>query len=245
MSEGEAIAAYLNEAIRKMLPHIQGGFIGGDGAGRTFAALTISPQRPGQNGEDGPGKHDSRTKTPDPKKAPRKKKYLDAFGANLTELAKEGKIDRVVGRQKEIERAIQILNRRIKNNPVLIGEPGVGKTAIAEGLAVRIISKAVPAKLFNYEIYRIDMTTIVAGTQFRGQFESRMKGLIDEAKSFSNIILVIDEIHNLIGAGEAEGAVNAANILKPALARGDIQVIGATTLREYRRHIEKIGRAHV
>jgi ATP-dependent Clp protease ATP-binding subunit ClpE len=173
------------------------------------------------------------------KKNTRKKKYLDAFGANLTEQARDGRIDRVIGRQKEVDRVIQILNRRTKNNPVLIGEPGVGKTAIAEGLAVRIVKKNVPAKLFNYEIYRIDMTGVIAGTQFRGQFESRMKGIIEEAKSFENIILVIDEIHNLMGAGEADGAMNAANILKPALAKGDIQVIGATTLKEYRKYIEK------
>ena len=199
-----------------------------------LAALTLFPQR---NGDDrGAGKSDSKTKTQEKK---RKKKFLDLYGANLTELAKEGKIDRVIGRQKEIDRTIQILNRRLKNNPILIGEPGVGKTAIAEGLAVRIIKKTVPAKLYNYEIYRIDMTTVIAGTQFRGQFESRMKGIVEEAKSFLNIILVIDEIHNLLGAGEADGAMNAANILKPALARGEIQVVGATTLREYRRHVER------
>jgi ATP-dependent Clp protease ATP-binding subunit ClpE len=208
----------------------------------TYGALTMFPQRGGDDHGDregrGGGKTDSKTKTQE-KKQQRKKKFLDLYGANLTDLAKEGKIDRVIGRQKEIDRAIQILNRRLKNNPILIGEPGVGKTAIAEGLAVRIIKKAVPAKLYNFEIYRIDMTTVIAGTQFRGQFESRMKGIIDEAKSFSNIILVIDEIHNLLGAGDADGAMNAANILKPALARGEIQVIGATTLREYRRHIER------
>lgn len=199
-----------------------------------FGALTLFPQRSADDA--GEGKSESKTKTQEKK---RKKKYLDLYGANLTDLAKEGKIDRVIGRQKEIDRAIQILNRRLKNNPILIGEPGVGKTAIAEGLAVRIIKKMVPAKLYNYEIYRIDMTTVIAGTQFRGQFESRMKGIVEEAKSFANIILVIDEIHNLLGAGEADGAMNAANILKPALARGEIQVIGATTLREYRRHVER------
>ena len=208
-----------------------GGFFGQTGP---FAALTLFPQR--NNDDRNGGKSDAKTKTQEKK---RKKKFLDLYGANLTELAKEGKIDRVIGRQKEIDRTIQILNRRLKNNPILIGEPGVGKTAIAEGLAVRIIKKAVPAKLYNYEIYRIDMTTVIAGTQFRGQFESRMKGIVEEAKSFSNIILVIDEIHNLLGAGEADGAMNAANILKPALARGEIQVVGATTLREYRRHVER------
>ena len=183
----------------------------------------------------------SKTKTSQDKKTanPKKKKFLDTYGANLIDKAKEGKLDKVVGRHREIDRVIQILNRRTKNNPVLIGEPGVGKTAIAEGLAVRIADKQVPVKLFNAEVYLLDMTSIVAGTQFRGQFESRMKGIIEEAKTFGNIILVIDELHNIMGAGEAEGAMNAANILKPALSRGEIQVIGATTLNEYRKHIEK------
>ncbi|MDP4182276.1 MAG: AAA family ATPase [Bacillota bacterium] len=180
----------------------------------------------------------TKTKTQE-KKNLKKKKYLDLYGANLTDLAKENKLDRVIGRQREVDRVVQILNRRTKNNPVLIGEPGVGKTAIAEGLAVRIIEKQVPAKLFNVEVYLLDLTGIVAGTQFRGQFESRMKGILDEVKSLGNVILVIDELHNIMGAGEAEGAMNAANILKPALARGEIQVIGATTLKEYRKHIEK------
>ena len=180
----------------------------------------------------------TRTKTQE-KKTSKKKKYLDAYGSNLTDQAKEDKIDRVIGRQREIDRVIQILNRRTKNNPVLIGEPGVGKTAIAEGLAVRIAKRQVPAKLFSAEIYLLDLTAIVAGTQFRGQFESRMKGIIEEAKSVGNVILVIDELHNIMGAGEAEGAMNAANILKPALAKGEIQVIGATTLNEYRKSIEK------
>jgi len=170
---------------------------------------------------------------------PKKKKYLDTYGTNLIVKAKEGKIDRVIGRNREIERVIQILNRRNKNNPVLIGEPGVGKTAIAEGLALRIVNRDVPVKLFNAEVYVLDLTSIVAGTQFRGQFENRMKGIIEECKALGNIILVIDEIHNIMGAGEAEGAMNAANILKPALAKGEIQVIGATTLDEYRKHIEK------
>ncbi len=183
----------------------------------------------------------SKTKTGQDKKtaSQKKKKFLDTYGANLIDKAKEGKLDKVVGRHREIDRVIQILNRRTKNNPVLIGEPGVGKTAIAEGLAVRIADKQVPVKLFNAEVYLLDMTSIVAGTQFRGQFESRMKGIIEEAKTFGNIILVIDELHNIMGAGEAEGAMNAANILKPALSRGEIQVIGATTLNEYRKHIEK------
>ncbi len=184
------------------------------------------------------GKNGTRTKTQE-KKSLKKKKYLDMYGTNLTDMAREDKIDRVIGRNREIDRVVQILNRRTKNNPVLIGEPGVGKTAIAEGLAVRIAKRQIPAKLFNAEIYLLDMTGIVAGTQFRGQFESRMKGIIEEAKSLGNVILIIDELHNIMGAGEAEGAMNAANILKPALSRGEIQVIGATTLNEYRKHIEK------
>ncbi|GAB6150034.1 ABC transporter ATPase [Clostridium novyi A str. BKT29909] len=170
----------------------------------------------------------------------KKTKYLNKYGINLTDKAKEHKVDKVVGRNREIDRVIQILNRRNKNNPILIGEPGVGKTAIAEGLAVRISEKNVPAKLFETEVYLLDLTAVVAGTQFRGQFESRMKSIIDEAKSNGNVILVIDEVHNIMGAGEAQGgSMNAANILKPALARGDIQVIGATTLDEYRKYIEK------
>jgi ATP-dependent Clp protease ATP-binding subunit ClpA len=158
----------------------------------------------------------------------------------LTEQARFGELDRIIGREREIDRVVQILNRRSKNNPVLIGEPGVGKTAIAEGLAVRIAEKKVPVKLFNTEIYLLDLTAVVAGTQFRGQFEARMKAIIDEAKKAGNIVIVIDELHNIVGAGEAEGgAMNAANILKPALAKGDVQIIGATTLDEYRKHIEK------
>lgn len=170
----------------------------------------------------------------------KKRKNLDTYGINLTEKAKSDAVDKVIGRNREIDRVIQILNRRTKNNPILIGEPGVGKTAIAEGLAVRIAEKQVPEKLFDAEVYLLDLTAIVAGTQFRGQFEGRMKSIIDEAKECGNIILVIDEVHNIIGAGEAQGgAMNAANILKPALARGEIQIIGATTLEEYRKYIEK------
>ncbi len=168
-----------------------------------------------------------------------RKKFLDTFGTNLTELAAEGKIDEVIGREQEILRVTQILNRRSKNNPCLVGEPGVGKTAIAQGLALRIARKEVPAKLLNKEVYLIDITAIVAGTQFRGQFEARMKSLIEECKTYGNIILVIDEIHNIIGAGDAEHSMNAANILKPALSDGTIQVIGTTTLKEYRKYIEK------
>ncbi len=173
------------------------------------------------------------------KDAPSKKKFLDQYCLCLTQRARDGKLDRIVGRDTEIARVIQILNRRQKNNPCLIGEPGVGKTAIAEGLAVRIAEGNVPVKLAKCEVYLLDLTSLVAGTQFRGQFESRMKGLIDEVKKLGNIILVIDEVHNLMAAGDAEGAMNAANILKPALSRGEIQVIGATTFAEYRKHIEK------
>lgn len=168
-----------------------------------------------------------------------KKTMLDTYGTNLTEKAAEGKVDRVVNRNAEIERVIQILNRRSKNNPVLLGEPGVGKTAVAEGLACRIFERNVPPKLFDYQLYLLDFTALVAGTQFRGQFEARLKNLLNEAAERGNVILVIDEIHNIVAAGDAEGAMSAANILKPALARGEIQIIGATTLTEYRKHIEK------
>ena len=169
----------------------------------------------------------------------KKHKFLDTYCQNLTQKARDGKLDGIIGREEELERVIQILNRRQKNNPCLIGEPGVGKTAIAEGLAQKIAAKDVPYKLLNKEVYLMDLTALVAGTQFRGQFESRMKGLIEEVKKLGNIILVIDEVHNLVGAGDAEGSMNAANILKPALSRGEIQVIGATTFNEYRKHIEK------
>ena len=169
----------------------------------------------------------------------KKRKFLDTYGTNLTYKAKNNQLDLVIGRDKEIERMIQILNRRSKNNPCLIGEPGVGKTAIAQGLAIRIANGNVPAKLLNKEVYLLDMTAMIAGTQFRGQFEARMKALIDECKSAGNIILVIDEIHNIIGAGDAEHSMNAANILKPSLSNGEIQLIGTTTLKEYRKYIEK------
>ena len=174
-----------------------------------------------------------------PKKKDKKHKFLDSYCMDLTARAREGKLDRVIGRDVETERIIQILNRRQKNNPCLIGEPGVGKTAIAEGLAQRIVAGDVPYKLKDKEVFLLDLTALVAGTQFRGQFESRMKSLISEVKACGNIILVIDEVHNLVGAGDAEGSMNAANILKPALSRGEIQVIGATTFNEYRKHIEK------
>ena len=169
----------------------------------------------------------------------KKKKFLDTFGTNLTQKAQNNELDMVIGREKEIQRIVQILNRRSKNNPCLIGEPGVGKTAIAQGLAIKIANKNVPAKLLNKEVYLLDMTAVIAGTQFRGQFESRMKGIIDECKEYGNIILVIDEIHNIIGAGDGEHSMNAANILKPALSNGEVQLIGTTTLKEYRKYIEK------
>ena len=174
-----------------------------------------------------------------PKKKVKKHKFLDSYCMNLTGRAREGKLDKVIGRDVETERVVQILNRRQKNNPCLIGEPGVGKTAIAEGLAQRIVAGDVPYKLRDKEVFLLDLTALVAGTQFRGQFESRMKSLIGEIKENGNIILVIDEVHNLVGAGDAEGSMNAANILKPALSRGEIQVIGATTFNEYRKYIEK------
>ncbi len=172
------------------------------------------------------------------KKAP-KRKFLEAYCTDLTQKARDGRLDNIIGRDEEIYRVVQILNRRTKNNPCLIGEPGVGKTAIAEGIAQRIASGTVPLKLKDKEIHLLDMTALVAGTQFRGQFESRVKGLIDEVRALGNIILFIDEVHNLVGAGDAEGSMNAANILKPALSRGEIQVIGATTFGEYRKYIEK------
>ena len=176
---------------------------------------------------------------PTGRKKDQKRKFLDNYCINLSQRVRDGKLDAVIGREQEIERVVQILNRRQKNNPCLIGEPGVGKTAIAEGLAQRIVSGDVPFKLRQKEVYLLDLTALVAGTQFRGQFESRMKGLIEEIRKAGNIILVIDEVHNIVGAGDAEGSMNAANILKPALSRGEIQVIGATTFNEYRKHIEK------
>ena len=203
--------------------------------GSIFA--NIIPQRAQQQDEE---KSNGRQKVKvEKKKSNKKKKYLDVYGTNLTQKAKNNELDMVIGRDKEIQRVIQILNRRTKNNPCLIGEPGVGKTAIAQGLAIKIANNNVPAKLLNKEVYLLDMTSVIAGTQFRGQFEARMKGIIDECKQYGNIILVIDEIHNIIGAGDGEHSMNAANILKPSLANGEIQLIGTTTLREYRKYIEK------
>ncbi len=210
-----------------------------DGKTATFPFLSRlfgGGEAPAPSGENGGRSHEGRERKTD--KAP-KRKYLDSYCINLTDRARAGKLDAVIGREQEIERVVQILNRRQKNNPCLIGEPGVGKTAIAEGLAQRIAKGDVPFKLREKEVFLLDLTALVAGTQFRGQFESRMKGLIDEIRKCGNIILVIDEVHNIVGAGDAEGSMNAANILKPALSRGEIQVIGATTFTEYRKHIEK------
>ncbi len=197
-----------------------------------------APNMPAQPPKQ-PKKEQPEEKEGGKKKKNKKHKFLDSYCMDLTGRAREGKLDRVIGRDVETERVIQILNRRQKNNPCLIGEPGVGKTAIAEGLAQRIAAGEVPYKLRDKEVFLLDLTALVAGTQFRGQFESRMKSLIGEIKECGNIILVIDEVHNLVGAGDAEGSMNAANILKPALSRGEIQVIGATTFAEYRKYIEK------
>ena len=203
------------------LNQLFGAAAGGDAEPKKDAA-----PRPDKNGGKG-------------QERPVKRKFLENYCISLTQRAQEGKLDRLIGRERELERVIQILNRRQKNNPCLIGEPGVGKTAIAEGRAMKIAKGDVPYKLLDKEVYLLDLTALVAGTQFRGQFESRMKGLIEEIKKLGNIILVIDEVHNIVGAGDAEGSMNAANILKPALSRGELQVIGATTLNEYRKHIEK------
>ena len=203
------------------LNQLFGAAAGGDAEPKKDAA-----PRPDKNGGKG-------------QERPVKRKFLENYCISLTQRAQEGKLDRLIGRERELERVIQILNRRQKNNPCLIGEPGVGETAIAEGLAMKIAKGDVPYKLLDKEVYLLDLTALVAGTQFRGQFESRMKGLIEEIKKLGNIILVIDEVHNIVGAGDAEGSMNAANILKPALSRGELQVIGATTLNEYRKHIEK------
>ena len=203
--------------------------------GRLFGGQNGDAPAPADGAADGPGRAERGKKND---KAA-KHKFLDSYCINLSQRARDGKLDAVIGRDEEIERVVQILNRRQKNNPCLIGEPGVGKTAIAEGLAQRIAAGDVPFKLRDKQVYLLDLTALVAGTQFRGQFESRMKGLIEEIRKLGNIILVIDEVHNIVGAGDAEGSMNAANILKPALSRGEIQVIGATTFNEYRKHIEK------
>ena len=209
-------------------------------SGNSMASIFSSMLNPNINNDDQGTSTEERKKVKvDKKQSVKKKRILDIYGTNLTTKAKEKKLDAVIGREKEILRIIQILNRRSKNNPCLIGEPGVGKTAIAIGLAIKIAENDVPAKLLKKEIYLLDMTSLVAGTQFRGQFEARMKSVIDECKALGNIILVIDEIHNIIGAGDAEHSLNAASILKPSLANGEIQLIGTTTLKEYRKYIEK------
>ncbi len=213
-----------------------------DDDGKTATFPFLNRLFGGQNGQNANNTAEGGAEAPKDKPEggrPAKKKFLDNYCINLTDRARAGKLDNMIGREEELERVIQILNRRQKNNPCLIGEPGVGKTAVAEGLAQRIAMDKVPYKLRNKEVYLLDLTALVAGTQFRGQFESRMKGLIEEIRKQGNVILVIDEVHNIVGAGDAEGSMNAANILKPALSRGEIQVIGATTFAEYRKHIEK------
>ena len=213
-----------------------------DDDGKTATFPFLNRLFGGQNGQNANNTPEGGAEAPKDKpegNRPAKKKFLDNYCINLTDRARAGELDNMIGREEELERVIQILNRRQKNNPCLIGEPGVGKTAVAEGLAQRIAMDKVPYKLRNKEVYLLDLTALVAGTQFRGQFESRMKGLIEEIRKQGNVILVIDEVHNIVGAGDAEGSMNAANILKPALSRGEIQVIGATTFAEYRKHIEK------
>ena len=241
----ETISAEISEFMENMEenPEAAEGLISGeyDGeseeGGAPSAPLSfLSSFMPGKKDEPS---SDTDKKDSVKKKRSKKKSMLDTYGTNLTEKAKIGKVDRVINRNTEIDRVVQILNRRSKNNPVILGEPGVGKTAIAEGLACRIAEENVPPKLFGYQLYLIDFTALVAGTQFRGQFEARLKNLLIEAEEAGNVILVIDEIHNIVAAGDADGAMSAANILKPALARGEIQIIGATTLNEYRKHIEK------
>ena len=230
----------MNEELSNMIAESE------DGDFSLGGALSLDPDNKifdEINGENEPSadkneKADGKKRS-DSKNTPQKTRFLGQFCKNLTKAAADGKLDNVIGREKEIERVLQILSRRTKNNPCLIGEPGVGKTAIAEGIAIKIANKEIPAKLANKQIYLLDLTALIAGTQFRGQFESRVKGLIEEVKAIGNIILVIDEVHTLVGTGDAEGSMNAANMLKPALSRGEIQVIGATTLNEYRKYIEK------
>ena len=212
---------------------------GGVPLGSIFSNMFGGNKQSEINNKDNNSSNSSKKVKTEKRSKQSKKSFLDIYGTNLTSKARKNELDIVIGRDKEIERVIQILNRRSKNNPCLIGEPGVGKTAIAQGLAIKIAEKKVPAKLLNKEVYLLDMTAVIAGTQFRGQFEGRMKALIDECKQSGNIILVIDEIHNIIGAGDAEHSMNAANILKPSLSNGEIQLIGTTTLKEYRKYIEK------
>ena len=216
-------------------------FAGAIPLGSIFGNLSNFKQNNGQDEISGNGNVKKKVKPEKKKSANKRKKYLDTYGTNLTVKAKNGELDMVVGRDKELQRVVQILNRRTKNNPCLIGEPGVGKTAIAQGLAIKIANQKVPVKLLNKEVYLLDMTAVLAGTQFRGQFESRMKGIIEECIHYGNIILVIDEVHSIIGAGAGgeNDSMNAANILKPALANGQIQLIGTTTIKEYHKYIEK------
>ncbi len=232
----------LTDEMSNMFGQLDGSEADGDDMDSQTATFPLLNQLFGSSSQPNlPAKKEDPAQEKDvpPKAKNKKHKFLDTYCMDLTGRAREGKLDKVIGRDVETERVIQILNRRQKNNPCLIGEPGVGKTAIAEGLAQRIAAGEVPYKLRNKEVFLLDLTALVAGTQFRGQFESRMKSLISEVKACGNIILVIDEVHNLVGAGDAEGSMNAANILKPALSRGEIQVIGATTFNEYRNHIEK------
>jgi ATP-dependent Clp protease ATP-binding subunit ClpA len=235
--ELDALNEQMGDFMKNMTPEMMGDMIKGIGqSDNMLSDILNGEENAGENEDDSSGV--KRTKVKEKKKES-KKKFLDMFAMNLNDKAIDNQIDRIIGRKNELDRVIQILNRRTKNNPVLVGDPGVGKTAIAEGLAVKIVNGEVPAKLLRKEVYLLDLTAIVAGTQFRGQFESRLKAIIKEATDSGNVILVIDELHNIMGAGEAEGAMNAANILKPALAKGQVQVIGSTTLREYRKYIEK------
>ena len=250
--ELENLTSEMMEAMRSMpgngegLMEIENDEDDSDDDGKTATFPFLNRLFGAQNGPQNSGSPRPEGGVPDAQSRPKesgerkgKHKFLDNYCINLNDRAREGKLDRMIGRTEELERVIQILNRRQKNNPCLIGEPGVGKTAIAEGLSQKIVSGEVPYKLRDKQVFLLDLTALVAGTQFRGQFESRMKGLIEEIRREGNIILVIDEVHNLVGAGDAEGSMNAANILKPALSRGEIQVIGATTFNEYRKHIEK------
>ncbi len=236
---GEMMQAFGGAEELEDLPEDEGGDEDESGKTATFPFLNRLFGGSQTPAEKQPGDQSAQGREPKGGKTEKKRKFLDNYCINLSRRAREGKLDAVIGREEEIERVVQILNRRQKNNPCLIGEPGVGKTAIAEGLAQRIAAGQVPFKLRDKEVYLLDLTALVAGTQFRGQFESRMKGLIEEIRKAGNIILVIDEVHNIVGAGDAEGSMNAANILKPALSRGEIQVIGATTFNEYRKFIEK------
>ena len=236
---GEMMQAFGGAEELEDLPEEEGGDEDESGKTATFPFLNRLFGGSQTPAEKQPGDQSAQGRETKGGKTEKKRKFLDNYCINLSRRAREGKLDAVIGREEEIERVVQILNRRQKNNPCLIGEPGVGKTAIAEGLAQRIVAGQVPFKLRDKEVYLLDLTALVAGTQFRGQFESRMKGLIGEIRKAGNIILVIDEVHNIVGAGDAEGSMNAANILKPALSRGEIRVVGATTLNEYRKYIEK------